>query len=70
MKTIKDTGPQLLAVHTNESRPEIPKGKLRLTFVRYSVVEYPLTPEFNQTEFRVHDAHCEEARIIAGLVKK
>lgn len=70
MKTIKSEGPRLFAVKTRESKPEIPPGKMWLYFVRYEVLEYPANdPTFQGQQFKVHDANCEEARMIADLVK-
>lgn len=72
MKTIKDTGWLLHRVETNNEgkNPAIGKDKIRVRVVRYATYEYPLA-EFGDTKgsFTIHDANCEEARMIAELVK-
>lgn len=67
MTTISDTGPLLIACNTTQSRPEIGKGKIRVTFVRYSTVEYDID-NFKNGHFKVHDANCEEAKLVAKAV--
>lgn len=71
MKTIKDSGPLLFLARTRESDPACPYGKIRLTFVRYSTVEYDADDkDFNRGSFKVHDANCAEAKELARLVKE
>jgi hypothetical protein len=64
MKTIIATGPLLIAVNNVGSS----KKKVHVTCVRYETYEMS-KDEFEATSFKIHDANCAEAKIIAELVK-
>jgi len=69
MKTIRSTGPQLIAVHTDASKSrKVPNGKVHVLCVRYETYEMDLKV-FDKTTFNIHDANQEEAKIIAEAVK-
>lgn len=70
MKTIKDTGPMLIGVFTNQTKPEIKPDHVRVVMARYQVYEYSKQEMMKlEGSFNVHDANCEEAKLIAELVK-
>lgn len=66
MKTIRATGPQLISVRS-AAMPEVPKGTVHVTCVRYETYEIP-EDEFEKMTFNIHDANQREARIIAATV--
>lgn len=64
MKTLLSTGPLLFAVRTDQM-PDVPKGKVRVWTVRYEAYEID-APDFDQMQFKIHDANTPEAKMLAA----
>jgi len=67
MKTLKSTGPLLISVKTDQT-PSVSKGMVIVQLVRYETYEMT-EQEFCDSNFTIHDSNCQEAKLIAALVK-